>query len=597
MKNMKVSMKLITGFLIVVILAAAVGALGIFSLLSAAENTALLAERTEIAIISARMNRNIQAQRAGFRGAAVYQVMGMIAERDRNLAEVSALEADYQELHDQVAPMLITETGLRLMAAIDSAYEPFAVARDVFEEAIIDPNTSDETMVGQLDDVAATVAPLAESIAALVDFADTLTTDMAIEAEATATRTTIIQVSVLGVVIAISAFLALYLSRLISRPLAPLTMFMKKAGETGDIELSPEDVQTIEKFGRAKDEIGQTIAATASFITHINKISKVLETIAGGDLTVDVAPLSEKDVLGLSLQRMTDSLNSMFGNINMSSAQVSMGAGQVADGAQALAQGSTEQAATVQELSGAVSEVSDKTRANAEMAEKAARLADTIKGNAEKGSRQMDDMTMAVKQIDEASQSIGKVIKAIDDIAFQTNILALNAAVEAARAGQHGKGFAVVADEVRNLAAKSAAAAKESESLIADSVEKAKLGVQIAGETSASLSEIVSGINESTLLVAEIANSSTEQAHAITQINNGIDQVAQVVQQNSATAEQSAAASQEMSGQSQMLREQIATFKIKDDNSGGIVSGTGKTPRGTNSGFSLNTPGRGSGKY
>ncbi len=265
--------------------------------------------------------------------------MGMIAERDRNLAEVSALEADYQELHDQVAPMLITETGLRLMAAIDSAYEPFAVARDVFEEAIIDPNTSDETMVGQLDDVAATVAPLAESIAALVDFADTLTTDMAIEAEATATRTTIIQVSVLGVVIAISAFLALYLSRLISRPLAPLTMFMKKAGETGDIELSPEDVQTIEKFGRAKDEIGQTIAATASFITHINKISKVLETIAGGDLTVDVAPLSEKDVLGLSLQRMTDSLNSMFGNINMSSAQVSMGAGQVADGAQALAQG------------------------------------------------------------------------------------------------------------------------------------------------------------------------------------------------------------------------------------------------------------------
>ena len=214
------------------------------------------------------------------------------------------------------------------------------------------------------------------------------------------------------------------------------------------------------------------------------------------------------------------------------------------------------------------------------MAEKAATLAETIRGNAEKGSLQMEEMMLAVNDINEASGSISKVIKVIDDIAFQTNILALNAAVEAARAGQHGKGFAVVAEEVRNLAAKSAEAARDTGSLIENSIDKANLGVRIAGETAESLSEIVSGINESHQLVGEIARSSEEQTQGINHINTGIDQVAQVVQQNSATAEESAAASEEMSGQSDMLQQLIAQFKIKGDNAGlALPAAPGRAPK------------------
>jgi methyl-accepting chemotaxis protein len=275
---------------------------------------------------------------------------------------------------------------------------------------------------------------------------------------------------------------------------------------------------------------------------------------------------------------MVADLNNMFSEINNASGQVSAGSKQIADGAQSLAQGSTEQAASVQQLSASISDIATKTKENAEMAGRAANLAINIKTSAEKGSGQMDEMMTAVKDINESSQNISKVIKSIDDIAFQTNILALNAAVEAARAGQHGKGFAVVAEEVRNLAAKSAEAAKDTESLIADSITKAELGSRIADDTAASLKEIVEGIDESTKLVGDIARSSEEQSVGIGQVNSGVDQVAQVVQQNSATAEESAAASQEMSGQALVMEELISRFKLKNSSGNSLGAFTPAAP-------------------
>jgi len=375
-------------------------------------------------------------------------------------------------------------------------------------------------------------------------------------------------IGVLVLSVAIAVFLTIYISGLIAKPLAVMSAAFSQIGKQGKLTFDDATTKSATETALRKDELGDCARGFNGIIEHMVEIEHNLAEIAGGNLTTEVHVLSPDDSIATSMLKTVENLNTMFGEINTASHQVSAGSKQIADGAQSLAQGSTEQAASVQELSASIGEIAQKTKENANMAERAATLARDIMLSAEKGSNQMSDMTNAVQDINEASQSISKVIKVIDDIAFQTNILALNAAVEAARAGQHGKGFAVVAEEVRNLAAKSAEAAKDTGGLIQNSMEKAELGARIAGETADSLAEIVSGINESSQIVGDIAKSSEEQSQGITQVNIGIDQVAQVVQQNSATAQESAAASEQMSSQSSMLEGLISQFKLKNQDYG-----------------------------
>ena len=365
----------------------------------------------------------------------------------------------------------------------------------------------------------------------------------------------IMAVAVFVIVLVIAVILiSISLKRIIVSPIKGITQAANilARGETGvalddryvgEIELLAESFRGMEEFNKQQTEW--------------------LEHIAEGDLSVSVKPRGSNDRIGQAILRMLGQLNSMFYEISDSTHKTADGNKQIADSSQSLAHGATRQAASIQQLSSSVTEIANRTKINAEMAEKAALLSDAIKANADKGNSQMDDMISAVKEINAASQNIGKVIKVIDDIAFQTNILALNAAVEAARAGSAGKGFAVVAEEVRNLAAKSAQAAKETGDMIQNSIEKAQLGSRIASETAASFTEISNGINESSLLVGKIADSSKEQSQGISQLNIGIDQVAQVIAQNTATAQESAAASQEMSDRSDMLEHLISQFRLK----------------------------------
>ena len=364
--------------------------------------------------------------------------------------------------------------------------------------------------------------------------------------------------------VGITILTASSINRSITYPAQAMAGFLSQIGETGSLEFPESQWSNAEKMSTGKDDISRALAAFLAMLKRFTYYGKCLETIAARDLSGKVEIIGDKDTCGVALVNMQSNLSSTFEDLQSVSYKVATGSKEIASGSQTLAECSTEQADSVKKLSASIADIAQKTKNNADMASRAAALGNTIKENAKKGSEQMDEMMSAVRDINLSSQNIGKVMKAIDDIAFQTNILALNAAVEAARAGQHGKGFAVVAEEVRNLAAKSAGAAKDSENLIADSIEKAKLGSRIADETAASLTGIVSGIAESSRLIVEIAKSSEEQSEGISQINEGIEQVSGVVTQTSGTAEHSAMASNEMSEQSVMLNSLIAQFKLED---------------------------------
>ena len=311
------------------------------------------------------------------------------------------------------------------------------------------------------------------------------------------------------------------------------------------------------------DEVGILARSLDDMADNLSRNAQLAEQIADGNLNVNVQLASEKDQLGLALQTMVINLNDILQQIQIAAEQIASGSGEVADSSQALSQGATESASSLEEISASLNQLSSQTGTNAENANQANVLASEARNAAETGSRKMQEMVSAMAEINDAGQSISKIIKVIDEIAFQTNLLALNAAVEAARAGQHGKGFAVVAEEVRNLAARSAKAAQETSELIEGSVQKTANGTTIADQTAHSLQSIVSGIGKVTDLVAEIAAASSEQAQGVSQINQGVTQIDQVTQQNTASAEESAAASEELSGQAAQLREMLLRFKLK----------------------------------
>jgi len=298
---------------------------------------------------------------------------------------------------------------------------------------------------------------------------------------------------------------------------------------------------------------------------YIGEISEVLGEIADGNLSVEITSEYKGEFVELkrSINSIINALNTTLTEINNASSQVATGTRQVSEGSQTISQGATEQASSIEELSATITQIAAQTKQNAQNANTANELANDAKSSAVAGNGQMLQLLRAMVEINESSENISKIIKVIDDIAFQTNILALNAAVEAARAGMHGKGFAVVAEEVRNLAAKSANAAKETTALIEGSMKKVEAGSKIADETALELSKIVSGVEKAAELVEEIAVASNEQATGIAQVNNGIDQLSQVVQTNSATAEEAAAASEELSGQAELLTSMVSQFRLK----------------------------------
>ncbi|MEG1869886.1 MAG: methyl-accepting chemotaxis protein [Oscillospiraceae bacterium] len=554
-KNLKIGQKLFVGFATVTVLSVAMIIFALFSLNNVGNLSHQLfsgpyVSTTESLGIKYDLNAIGKDIRSG------------IIDKDIN-KYLPTINANKAQLDERIARIKAVFGGEpTLVLAVETAEKELAQEREKvlsaikagdYDKAVHLLNTSYATVYGKTADAAD----------ALYDSADA----RAIAFDAKAQGATKLAMIISGVLLIASIILAIAIAiisaRSITRPMKQIEEAMGEMAK-GSLKINI-DYQSKDEIGFLADRMNHTTHALSEIVGDIGYI---LGQMADGNFDVkskvrDLYVLDYAPVLK-SMQNINTKLSDALTQINEASNQVSSGSDQVSSGAQALSQGATEQASSVEELAATITEISNQIKTNSENAKIASVKTTQAGTEVIKSNEKMQELIIAMSEISTSSQEIGKVIKAIEDIAFQTNILALNAAVEAARAGTAGKGFAVVADEVRNLASKSAEAAKSTTALIEGSIKAVEKGTRLVDDTAKSLLSVVDGAQDASTIVDKIAVASEDQAMSIAQVTMGIDQISAVVQTNSATAEESAAASEELSGQATMLRELVSKFKLKD---------------------------------
>ena len=367
----------------------------------------------------------------------------------------------------------------------------------------------------------------------------------------------------LVVLLAILFMNGLLVGLVIRKILVPIKDITESSRELAEGKLDFQiDVKSQDELGQLGEALNTSVKNLKLYITDI---SDVLDGIAQGDLGKEssITYIGDFVQIQTAIGTISEQLNHTLSQIHASANQVDSGANQVAVGAQSLAQGATEQASEVDNLLQMVERITEQINNNAETAASTNKEAEIVGGSITVCNDQMREMAEAMDQINACSSEISKIIKTIEDIAFQTNILALNAAVEAARAGSAGKGFAVVADEVRNLAAKSADAAKDTTALIEKTLRVVENGSVLTGKTQESLNSVVAGGENVTEEIRKITAASKEKERALNEIKAGSTQICKLVMANSPRSEESAAASEELASQAQLLKRLIGSFRLK----------------------------------
>ena len=564
-KNMKLRMRLLVSYGVVIALLVITGITSIV-ILSKVGNSLdeFYNQQYQTIVNSWTARRSVFATRAG--------LLQAMLDDDRTVTQdaISTAKTQFATIKSSVTAIRSTYQGSA--SDLDQVESLLAKGEPLLAEicTLAGNNQNDQAYSILTNQYKPLMDEMRNKLDAIGGVADTNAVNRVSQAQKLAITATIIIIVMIGISIAIGIFLALAITESIRKPIQQTVDAMNEV-EQGNLDYTIDYV--------AEDEVGELVTRVNQTCKRlkliIGDISHIMSELANGNFVVQSADISyyQGEYKGIldAMRNTRDRMNETLLQINTAAEQVDAGGMQVASGAQALSQGAAEQASSVQELAATISEMADHIRVESEYAKDANLKSEEAGRLTAACNERMQEMIVAMNDISTSSQEIGKIIKTIEDIAFQTNILALNAAVEAARAGTAGKGFAVVADEVRNLAGKSAEASKNTANLIEASMDAVARGVKLLDNTAEHLQAVSDNAKEIAIKIDKVAVSAQEQSAAIDQITSGMDQISVVTQTASATSEESAAASEELSSQAQMLKGLVSRFHLKQAGGGSRV--------------------------
>lgn len=558
MKNLKIGKKLLITFMLIIILFCGTVATAIMGLQKNAE------KYSDFYNVGYQITNKVMSMRRGMqviaKDLAFVTIDNDMQARDTYLEDIQK-ELDLLETNATWLSANFTGDSELIASFAENVTKVVELQESVVNAVNTDMARAQEMVLGEYQPL------LQEAVDVLIQISQSAEEDADADYKNTVVlqkQLVALQMAMAGAALVITLVLSTYLTRSITKPLKELEQSASKIVD-GDFD--------IQITYQSKDELGRLAKAfrnmTEILEAVVSDASRLLGEMADGNF--DVRTEAEERYVGsfqsllLSIRKLNRGLSATLSQINQSADLVASESGQVSNGAQALSQGSTQQASAVEQLAATIADISRQVKDTADNAVEARGQSGSAGDEMEECNQQMQEMMEAMEEISRTSNEIGKIIKTIEDIAFQTNILALNAAVEASRAGAAGKGFAVVADEVRNLASKSSDASKDTAELIESSIKAVLRGTQLADSTAESLIKVVEEVRSVASKVGVIADAAEKQAGAIEQVTLGVDQISDVVQTNSSTAVQSASASQELSSQADMLKNLVAKFVLRDD--------------------------------